>query len=305
MIRKFPKFVLALLSIFCAANITTQLTYADALGSNDYVVRITPTVQRLELDPGNTYEGVITVVNSGDKEFDFGTFIRPYSVTGDNYDPDYDSVTAHTQITDWITLNSSTGHLAPGASAEVKYTIKVPQDVPAGGQYCTIFAGTGDSANDGDMFKPIGSVGTVILAQVNGETRRAGTYRDQQLSQFVMFGPFSARASFENTGNVDYTVTSTLTARNFFTGNYDFDNSEAPSQLTVFPDKPRTIALAWPDQPLLGIYNVTYNIKFLDQDHTLTRVVIFCPIWVILLFVGLIVFLVIYAVLDRKRRKRF
>lgn len=294
-----------ILGVFCVASQASPVSASDE--QDTPTLRISPAKEVLALDPGDTYTGTYTISNVSTEDITFSLVSSPYSVSGDAYNPDYSTRDTYTQIADWVELAAAKYTLAPGEFTDVTYTIKVPLDVPAGSQHAAFFADiqSDDLPEGATGVQAISGVGMVLLAQVNGETRREGTYHDQRVTQFVGFGSFRAQTSFENTGNVDYTVTSTLTIRNFITGNYEYDNSELPAQSVVFPGKSRTIELTWPEQPLLGIYNVTYNVNFLDEDHTLERVVIFCPIWVILLFAGLIAFLIIYAILDHRKRRRY
>lgn len=292
--------------IFCSALILLGviMSASPVSAANNSHILVSPTTLSVALDPGQVYQGSFSVKNTGDVAETLYPIARPYSVSGENYIPNYDEEqSAYSQIYKWVTFSRSEFYLEPGGEAKVEFVVTTPQDVPAGSQYAALLM---EARGDGrSMFNTNTRVGPLLLAQVNGETRLEGKYRNQHMSQFVALGPFVAQTYFENPGNVDYKVSSTLVARNFFTGNNDYDNTEAPVELLVFPDRPRLIDITWPDQPLFGIYNVTYTVNFLDEDHTIERVVIFFPIWAILLFVALIIFLIILGILDHQKRHRF
>ena len=65
------------------------------------VFTVTPMSQMIELKPGETYKGSITVVNpDGAKgDFSYKTEISAYGVVGEGYDADLVTSTEHTQIT--------------------------------------------------------------------------------------------------------------------------------------------------------------------------------------------------------------
>ena len=98
---------------------------------------ISPMSQSISLEPGKTYTGTINIINPSGAESDitYSASITPYSVIGTDYTADLATISNYSQILDWLTLSNPTGTISPNNSTELSYTITVPDNAPAGGQY--------------------------------------------------------------------------------------------------------------------------------------------------------------------------
>ena len=268
-------------------------------------ILISPTKLNINIDPGQTYHGSFIVKNDGDIPEVLRPVATPYSVSGEDYLPDYDTEGSYTQIHKWVTFAESEYPLEPGAEAVVEYTITVPDDIPAGGQYAALLMEVGGGTEN--MFNTITRVGPVLIAQVNGETRTEGRLLSQTISDFNFDQPPTISATFENTGNVDYTVTSKLQIRNLLTGEIAYTNIESPLESTVFPATTRVIPLPWDDSPSFGIFQIEYEVDFLGESYAITRTIFFCPLWamviLIVIIISLIILLVIWIARHRHRAR--
>ena len=56
----------------------------------------------------------------------------------DYNDVDVDTVTGYNQIMEWIELKKEQGEVEIGGTDTIPFTIHVPENAPAGGQYATI-----------------------------------------------------------------------------------------------------------------------------------------------------------------------
>ena len=105
----------------------------------EYRLQVSPAKQDIgDLKPGESYAGAFKVQNTGKNSFDFKVSASPYSVKDELYSPEYDKNSQYTDIVNWIKFSATTGHVDPNQEQEIAYTIKVPSDVPAGGQYLAI-----------------------------------------------------------------------------------------------------------------------------------------------------------------------
>ena len=99
-----------------------------------------PMSQNISLKPGEVYEGSVKVINpsSSTENFEYKAEVTPYGVVDQEYTADLLSESDRTSISKWIKINEPTGTIKPNETKEVKFTITVPENVPAGGQYATI-----------------------------------------------------------------------------------------------------------------------------------------------------------------------
>lgn len=288
---------------------------ATALESGDVVMSLTPANQDLELEPGQQYQGSLTVTNVGRLPFDVKASVSPYYVGSDNYDPDFSAENAYTKLPNWITLEKYKFHLEPSESTTVRFAVDVPEDVAAGGQYAAIMllSDAGDTGDD-NAVKVSAQLAAILYGHVNGgELRTSGELTEHDFPGFVMDGKFSVSQTVKNDGNVDFKVTQKLTIKDFFS-NQDIITPDSVSDdgrplgynvATVLPGTSRTGILTWENAPQFGLYHVTQEISFLDQTQVFSRLVFFCPVWLIIIVGAVILVLILWLILSIiKKHKR-
>ena len=118
-------------------------------------LQISPVTNRVTLNPGDEQTFTMHVDNIGSKKFKFRVYAAPYTISNEAYEVNFETETNRTQVSRWISFNQNadakkdseknwveeaTFELEPEQRQSVEYRIVVPKDVPAGGQYATIFA---------------------------------------------------------------------------------------------------------------------------------------------------------------------
>lgn len=282
---------------------------ASALEAGDIVLQVSPAEQEIDLAPSQTYTGSFTVENVGREAFTFTLSAHPYQVSGPDYTPVFTTETAYTTLSTWLSLDQNNLELAPGASAEVTYHVNVPADVPGGGQYAAIIVETRD-ADDTAAMRIVSQIAVLLYAHVSGEQRLEGTLLDLELPNILLGAPFTASVTVENTGNLDFDLTQTLTVTDFLTGRTLVDLSTKNPDGTpvggveriILPATTRTSILTWENAPSFGLFRAHQTISFLDQTYDLERVVFRCPIWLLGLLVVFVLLLIVWLFLRLHRR---
>lgn len=326
-----------LLGIFCQSS-----TPVAALEAGDLVMSISPSEQVIDLEPGQKYDGSVTVTNVGRLAFDFTLEAAPYHVDDDNYDPNFSTDTSYTNLKNWLSFPKTTYRLEPGQSVDAEFIVDVPADAPNGGQYAAIMIQNSavKPTNSADQASPADQDGSASQDQTagqddtpdaplnlqvraaavlyghvaGGELREAAELTGHDLPGLILGNTFSAAATIKNDGNVDFYARQTLSIRNFFTNNEILQSSEAGDEspftetLIVLPGTTRTSLLNWDladtDTFPIGLYRVTQTIVFLDQTHTFERLLFVCPLWLALLLLFLIVLLVVWIILGLVKRHK-
>lgn len=301
--------VLALTLILGISFLTPATVLAK---SGDAVVSLRPSEQDLELTPGKTYEESVVVYNIGTSDFDFSVEAAPYQTKNNSYEPDFFSETSYTKLANWISFEQLDFHVKAGTSAEVKFTIAVPNDAPGGGQYAAILIRLGDVEDDAPGVGVISQLAATIHGHVKGNSvRRDGRMISHDFPTILLSSPFTITSVFENTGNIDYRVTESWTIRDFFTNRELVGPGSANESgyvygtinAAVLPGTERTIKLNWQDAPALGIFRVEQTISYFDQNETYSRVVIVCPIWLVVLVCAFITFGIIWLIAHFANRR--
>ncbi len=280
------------------------------------VFSITPMNMKLRLAAGEVYEGVLKVFTPANMEgtFTYRVNVSPYNVIGSDYEADLSTQSNRSKIVDWITISEPTGTLGPNETKEIHYTVTVPEDAPGGGQYATILVGSEGQANasanggNGMQIKNIYEIGSVIYAQIEGETRRVGAIEKNEVPGFVAEMPLKTAVELSNEGNIHETAEIAVEVNNFLTGGqiYPKEGDEGVTEEVVMPETTRAVVKEIKDLPALGVYEVTQTVDYMGQHSSVTQVVLACPVWFMLMLVvviGIIITGIVIAVRKHKEKK--
>lgn len=318
-VRALLSIVLLAISMTCSQN--SHILDTHALAPGDIVMRVDPAEQEISLQPGTIFSGQFSLQNAGRQSFTATLSTLPYQVLGEDYQPDFSTANSYTEITNWITFAETELTLAPGTTKTVKYTVTVPTDVPAGGQYAAILVETSDANSDPDAIRTVGQIAVLVYADIAGDTRISGELLDQTLPSLSLGQPPSAAATLRNDGNIDFRVTETLTAYDFFTGrpvlgaasasstssadasSADATSATATKSFIVLPGTTRRTYLTWDNPPAIGLFRAQFTVAFLDQSHTIERVILIFPLWLLILLLVFFTLLIIWLLLRRRKNQ--
>lgn len=276
------------------------------------VFTVTPMNQRIDLKPGETYTGSITVVNPDTAKSDFlyKAEISAYGVIGEEYNADFLTSNDHTQITKWITIENPTGAIKPNASTKINFTIRVPETAPAGGQYAAILvsSNSNDTSSDGLAVKNVFEMASLIYGQIEGDSKHVGEIIKNDVPGFVTSVPIKVDAVVKNEGNVHEIARVSLQVKSFFspTAIFPKEGESGIIEEVIMPDTTRLISRNIDNVSSLGIYDVTQTVNYMGTVSTTHKIVIACPIWFLVLFVltvSAIIFSIVKSVKKFRHRK--
>ena len=256
--RKLKSLAVALSAVFVAA---IGAVPTHAIGQ----FALSPMYQQIVLTPGDTYTGNFAVVNPADNPIDFRytVSIKPFSVEGlDNL-----SFTAngdYNQIIDWITLSRTEGIVSPNENQEVRFSISVPEDAAAGGQYAAILVKSEDYMLDNERvdLRENYEASHLIYAEVAGETVRKGTIENVRVPSFLFSGDITGSAQITNEGNVHSLATQTLQVTPLFSKEEAYTNEEQPKETWIMPGNSVYTSTSWEHSPSVGVFRVAYTVNF-------------------------------------------
>lgn len=271
---------------------------------------IMPMNQKITLNPGEVYEGYITIINPSyaTEDFAYKAEVTPYSVADEEYTADLLSESDRTAISKWITIEEPTGSVKPNESKEIKFTIKVPQNAPAGGQYGTIAVSSNqDSSNaNGVSVQNVFEIASIIYADVAGETVHDGEILENNVPSFVLNNPVKITAMLTNKGNVHETAIFTITVSDVFTGRVILPTEENTGRYSevIMPETTRYAEREVSDLPALGVVKVTQTIDYNGQTSTTEKQIIICPVWFMALVLLTLASIIAAVVIIVKKRHR-
>ena len=291
----------ALFSI-CTLLLSSNQTFA--VERQKTFLQVSPSKQQLGgLEPGEVREGSFKVQNIGAGAFDFKVYASSYEVKGENYDPVFDGAKDGLKIANWFTFSQDTGHLESDTEVTINYTIRVPQNAPGGGQYGAIMVETVKENDDKSNIQAISRVGMVIYSHINGEINRCTRILENKLPSFLFNPPIFGETRVENCGNVDAELSVSLKVFPFFSNEEIYTNEEKPTTLNTLPATKRYHKELWTNSPAIGIFNVEQVIKYGSETKTERKLVIVCPVWLIVLIVLFILSVIFWLVARNRERK--
>lgn len=254
---------------------------------------VSPMLDKINLKPGETYTGTILVANpkTATEDFYYKIDISPYSVIGEDYTPDFQTMLDWSRIVEWTTIEDTEGVLRPNETKKISYTIEVPENAPAGGQYFKIGVSSNGKANgDGGIVQNVYEMASLVFATVEGETRHEGRILEGNIPGFVSTTKPAVSARVVNDGNVHETATTEVTVKNVFGGGniYPKDGENSKMESIIMPFSTRLISREIPDMPVLGVFEVTETVYYMDNEMGITSTMIICPFWFILLVIAFI-----------------
>lgn len=279
---------------------------------------VSPMNQSIVLMPGESYDATFIISNpvnsSGDTYYELS--VEPFYLN-DKSEAVFEEFSDSNKMVDWITfISPEEGVLAPNETKEIKFTIDVPKDAPAGGQYASIAIAMkkdepnkdNENSNNGKdsqaMIKEIQRVGHLVYAEVAGNTVKKGEIIDASVPSFLLSGDIKGVSFVKNTGNVHGNAKYTLQVYPLFSDEEIYTNEEDPATQIIFPERTVYNETAWEQTPTIGIFNVIYTVEFEGATTQVSKMVIICPIWLLFIILFVIAAIIIWIIMRVKTHSK-
>ena len=286
--------------------------WAEEAKKSGSSMTVSPMNQRIVLTPGETYQGSISVSNPASSSeslkytTEVGSFTQKMDDNNNKGSVDIDSVSSYNQIMDWITLDRTSGEVAPNTTQTIPFTVNVPADAPAGGQYATILV-KGETPEvepgQGLVIQDQTQIASILYAEVTGETKKDAQILENSIPAFLTNNPLEATSLVENDGNVHADAKYTLQVWPLFSDEEICTNEEDPATVLVMPGTKQYHAESC-NLGMVGIYKARQTVEIFGEKSIVDATVIMCPIWlmvVILVVIIAIVWFVVHRIMKRKR----
>ena len=275
----------------------SQVARAAEDTSSSESITLSPATSQPKLTPGETVNGKLTVINNGTSDYNFIAYARPFSVQGDNYDTDFETVTERTELYQWVSFPKAEYRLAAGDNVEVPYVINVPKNVRPGGHYAVLFAETQPDQNASQNVARKKRVGSLVYATAAGETELAGEIESFSSKLWFSNPPVQSEMLIRNTGNTHFEAKQDIVYKNIL-GKQVYGTGQTR---IIMPGTTRKVVAEWEKPPLFGIFKLEGTVSYLGKTEALkSSYVIIMPLKILIPVVVGILLLVLWTV--RKRR---
>ena len=264
-------------------------------------IALTPDSTRLTLRAGDTMHGTFKVTNDGKITYSFSVYAKPFSVSGEQYDPNFTEVNEKTRAYEWVTFEQTIYQLRPSESIEVPYTISAPAMATGGGHYAILFAETQPEADETTNILRKKRVGSLLYLTIDSELSEAGSVDSWTVPFWQTEPPVSSLLRLKNSGNVHYQADvqmsyTSLVGSNKFDFRHDF---------FILPGTTRRIPIEWTDSPRIGLYKAEGMVSYLGKQESLnTTYILLLPPYILWLTAALLSFLALITIKITKRRRR-
>ena len=261
-------------SIFC-------LAVPRAHAQEGLSVTVTPPLIQLSIGPGESWTSTLKVVNNNPYDVTYYTQVVDMQAEGEDgqskfipiidesNDPSYQSYA----LARWIQMSSDPVTIKAGDSANIPFTVGIPQNAEPGGHYAAILVGTEPGAYNqpGTLMRVSSFVSSLIFVRIKGDVVESGRIREFSTGKSLYQTPdvdFTVR--FENTGNTHVQPQGDVTIYNMWgkergqvqinQGDDDFGN--------VLPQSIRRFQFSWEGEQSLfdiGPYSAIVTLNFGDE----------------------------------------
>ena len=313
MIKRISKIV-AVLSVLLFPFVGMSNTFADMDGM-DTVMTISPPSQRIVLTPGEDFNGSVTVSSSSTAKngLKYSVTVGAFSLGTDEdgnvdyNDVDVDTVTGYNQIMEWIELKKEQGEVEIGGTDTIPFTIHVPENAPAGGQYATIIVqndtGLDNTGGQGVSIESKVRFASNIFAEVTGDTEAKGSIIENNIPSFILSNQLSATSVVKNDGNVHTDADYILQVWPLFGDEELYTNEEKPDTNLIMPGTERYHSKTV-TTPSVGIFRVKQTIKVFGETSVVEKTVIVCPLWLLFVILFVIIGLIIWVFMKYKKKSK-
>lgn len=310
--KRFKILMLLAGVLLCGVRGAGEVFADDAPNST---MTVSPTYQKIVLIPGEKYRGTILVsnVDGAQQDLQYGAFVGSFSQSGSEESvDDYENVdtvaqSSYNQIMDWIVLDKDSGSVAPNSSEALGFTINVPENAPAGGQYATIIVrnDTGNTVdNVGNVaIQNVFQFASIIYAEVAGETREEGKIIDNSIPGFIMSSPLETTTMVENDGNVHTDAKYTLQVWPLFSDEEICTNEENPKTGLILPETRKYVKQSC-NLPMVGIFRAKQVVKIFGETSIVEKTVFVCPLWLLFVILFVIIALIFFFVARARAHKK-
>lgn len=251
-------FSLVIFTILSIVFLTTKTYAAQSIS-------ISPTSFAPTIKAGQSYSNNFKIDNQGSNSFSSIIYSSPYSVSGEDYTPDFQIIPGSPTPMNWISFSQQNSVLQPGQIDQVNFTVNVPINTPAGGYYAVAFAETRSPSDASKTGVTINQrVGAILYITVPGNIIQKGDL-ETWTSKFLQYPPLTSAIRIKDSGSLHFKAQYTYYVSDLF-GNRQLS---IVGEKYLLPHTIRNIPLVWPKTPSFGLFKVNGDVKILGKTEIL------------------------------------
>lgn len=191
----------------CTAMVFPSSVFA-ATNSDTLAITLTPPLFQVTQSPGTDWKSLLRVVNSNPYDITVNVKIQDFHPDGETGNPQFEEIPKSApgdphRMSGWIDAPTGNITITHSTTAEIPFTVHVPEGADPGGHYAAIIVGTVAAQTQGSGSGVSSAIGSLIFLRVPGEVVEKGVIRDfYALSEIAQNTDETFIMRFENQGNV-------------------------------------------------------------------------------------------------------
>jgi hypothetical protein len=263
-------------------------------------IGIAPASFDYTIQPGSSVKNYFYLDSTSTSSMHVSLGVRPFQVTGEDYEQSYNFDPNVTDATKWLTFERKDYTIPAGKRVQVNFTLSIPKGVKPGGYYIVAFA-------ESDPQKPQGAVavgntnriGSLFYLAVGGDVQRSGKVESWNADSWQVGSPMKAVLRMRNDGNVHYNAEYDVVVSDML-GNR---KARITSSRVVLPKTIRRYELDWDKAPAFGFFKVSGTVTYLGKTETLpVKNVLMLSSTFFLVMFGALSVIILLAYITRGKR---
>jgi len=269
--------------------------------TQEITLSISPQTFDISANPGEVITNSFRVVNGTDDSVALTSTPKNFNVSGEKGGVELTEEDTNWSVADWITVTPSVTTVDARGQAFFDFTVAIPEGAEPGSHFGAIVLRSDPEPLNDTGPSVAQEIGPLILVSVAGDVTQEANIESFGSSRAFWFSsPVELDTRVQNTGNIHFKPTGTITIKNMFGGEVTTINL---TEQNVLPDSVRQLVNEWdPGLTSFGRYTADLSLVYGDDDTILLSSTAFFvfPLITTLVVVGGLVF-VVSAIRGRSR----
>lgn len=278
-------------------------------------VTVTPPLIQLTIGPGETWRSSLKIVNTNADTVTYYSQLMDMQASDESGHSSFTPIAQGGQDTlaHWIDIPQEPLVVGARTSAELPFTVRIPENAPPGGHYAAILVGTQPGEITGSGLRVSSYVSTLIFVRIKGDVMESGRIREFVTGEDLYQKPHADfLVRFENTGNTHLRPAGSVEIYNMWgklRGKVDIAQDSTFGN--VLPNSIRRFNFSWDGEDSIfdiGRYSARVTLAYGDggkQSASATTYFWIVPVVPVAITLGsLLAFLVLITWLIRRYIRR-
>ena len=287
---------------------STTITYAQlSAPSEQRTITIVPPSESTQVNPGDTKQGVLKVINDSDQTLNFTAQTQDFIVEDNKGTPTLlppGTLNNKYSAATWLAVSPSSFSVAPHQKSTLTYIIKVPVNARPGGHYAAVVYNPAEAlgvAGTGTAVKT--QIGSLFSISVTGKVNQFANATKIFANSFQEFGPVDVFTQIKNYGDIHIKPLGSITISDMVGRKLA---SLPLDEHNIFPQAARDYQNTYGQQWMLGRYKASLLASYGAQNNMPIVATIYFWVfpWRIASIVLVALVAIIIAILLYRRKKK-